>query len=414
MFFLFFCLLTILLFAIRAVADVFALDGDDAAEGDDAADEESALERFISRCCDASPESGSGHAPPSASSSPGAASPRSATAAWPRWTLLADAALIQLLNRCSAANGVDPLNLDWSAFRREVAHYAVAAPSAAPSAANALSALRGFRASRVLARAAMLLALNRLAAQALPFIPLGSPGLAPPAQILRGLFADELSAAPLGARTMSDNVEDWHVVELRDLLLTSTKQAYWASVLVATAAETSCPAEEWEDPREIKEIRVNRIAARTERLATLRPEERVRWSMLGQLRDEIEALTAGSVVSFNFFCLFLFFVAHLSSFLFLLNSSYTHVLQVEERLPHTAPRVRRVSSQRARALYLCSRARADAALTVPLPIPQRSTLLFLSFSSFFFFFLSPPPPPSPGAGTSGASTEGRSAPSRWR
>ena len=281
-----------------AVADVLALDGDDAAE-DEVADEESALERFVSRCCNAPPESRSGHVSSALSPVIPPSSLSAAAATWARWTLRADAAVIQLLNRCSAANGVDPLNLDWDAFRREVAHYAstsFAEPSAAPLSAGgdgSLSALRGMRASRILARAAMLLALNRLAGQALPFIPLGSPGLAPPAQILSGLFADELSAVALGTRTMSDNVRDWHVVELRDLLLTSTKQVYWASVLVATAAETSCPAEEWEDPREIKEIRVNRIAARTDRLATLCPEERLRWSMLGQLRDEIESLSAG-------------------------------------------------------------------------------------------------------------------------
>jgi hypothetical protein len=94
--------------------------------------------------------------------------------------------------------------------------------------------------------------------------------------------------------TMSDNVGDWHIIELRDLLLTSTKQAYWALVLEATAAETSPPAEEWEDPREIREIKINRISARPERLALLDPSERVRWSVLGQLRDEIAALGESS------------------------------------------------------------------------------------------------------------------------
>ena len=93
---------------------------------------------------------------------------------------------------------VDPLNLHWESFRRDVVHYTTRNAQSSASKGR-FAALRGVQATCVLARGALLLALNRVAAQALPFIPLGSPGLSPPPQILPGVFADELSASPLAA-----------------------------------------------------------------------------------------------------------------------------------------------------------------------------------------------------------------------
>ncbi|RLN71971.1 hypothetical protein BBJ28_00013714, partial [Nothophytophthora sp. Chile5] len=77
---------------------------------------------------------------------------------------------------------------------------------------------------------------------------------------------------------------------LRRLVFTSTKRAFWDDVLRATTTSTPLPSDEYEDPREIRVIRINRIQAQASKLSLLAlPGDRLRRSVFGQLYREMRA-----------------------------------------------------------------------------------------------------------------------------
>ncbi|OWZ20853.1 HECT E3 ubiquitin ligase [Phytophthora megakarya] len=77
---------------------------------------------------------------------------------------------------------------------------------------------------------------------------------------------------------------------LRRLVFTSTKRAFWDDVLRATTTSTPLPSDEYEDPREIRVIRINRIQAQASKLSMLsQPGDRLRRSVFGQLYREMRA-----------------------------------------------------------------------------------------------------------------------------
>uniref|UniRef100_H3HBU8 Uncharacterized protein n=1 Tax=Phytophthora ramorum TaxID=164328 RepID=H3HBU8_PHYRM len=77
---------------------------------------------------------------------------------------------------------------------------------------------------------------------------------------------------------------------LRRLVFTSTKRAFWDDVLRATTTSTPLPSDEYEDPREIRVIRINRIQAQASKLSLLsQPGDRLRRSVFGQLYREMRA-----------------------------------------------------------------------------------------------------------------------------
>ena len=66
--------------------------------------------------------------------------------------------------------------------------------------------------------------------------------------------------------------------------------SFFESVLEATATPTPLHQDEYEDPREIKTLRVNRVRATQSRLATISsPIERMRQTVFGQLHRELRA-----------------------------------------------------------------------------------------------------------------------------
>ncbi|KAK1945479.1 E3 ubiquitin-protein ligase HERC2 [Phytophthora citrophthora] len=77
---------------------------------------------------------------------------------------------------------------------------------------------------------------------------------------------------------------------LRRLVFTSTKRAFWDDVLRSTTTSTPLPSDEYEDPREIRVIRINRIQAQASKLSLLsQPGDRLRRSVFGQLYREMRA-----------------------------------------------------------------------------------------------------------------------------
>jgi len=71
-------------------------------------------------------------------------------------------------------------------------------------------------------------------------------------------------------------------------LFVQTKTAFWDSVLDATTTSTALPQEDYDEPREIKVLKINRAKATLNRLASIpNPNDRLRVSVFGQLHKEV-------------------------------------------------------------------------------------------------------------------------------
>jgi len=77
---------------------------------------------------------------------------------------------------------------------------------------------------------------------------------------------------------------------LRRLLFSQTKSAFFESILDATSTFTPMHQDEYEDPKEIKTIKINRVRATQGRLIALsNPQDRLKQSVFGQLHKELRA-----------------------------------------------------------------------------------------------------------------------------
>ncbi|KAH9194464.1 hypothetical protein AeNC1_003578 [Aphanomyces euteiches] len=82
--------------------------------------------------------------------------------------------------------------------------------------------------------------------------------------------------------------EEESVQTLRRLTFTSTKLSFWEATLKSTTTPTPLPSDEYEDPREIRILRINRIQAQATKLALCpSPSDRLRKSVFGQLYREM-------------------------------------------------------------------------------------------------------------------------------
>ncbi|TMW58661.1 hypothetical protein Poli38472_010220 [Pythium oligandrum] len=133
------------------------------------------------------------------------------------------------------------------------------------------------------ARCALLRVLNGKISRALPMIALQPTEptidvieVAKSANLLGGQKSAEYPSSSLKLRS------------LRRLVFTSTKRAFWDAVLRSTTTNTPLPSDEYEDPREIRVIRINRIQAQPSKLSLLaQPSDRLRRSVFGQLYREM-------------------------------------------------------------------------------------------------------------------------------
>jgi hypothetical protein len=149
------------------------------------------------------------------------------------WTSAAqDEALVQVLNRLAAHDGTP------------VAH--ISLPALAAAAQEAAVPLDAFCSEALTARAALLLALNTAAAQALPLCDFAGASDGTPLC----LTAAELSAlaATPGAATGARSPTGEALTALRSVLLTETKCALWSSAVAETTTPTLPNPDEYERP----------------------------------------------------------------------------------------------------------------------------------------------------------------------
>lgn len=191
------------------------------------------------------------------------------------------------------------------------------------------TALRGISGPQLRARAAVLYSLNRLVARALPYLQLQST--AELRDLIQVLRMDSVSSETADIQTVNSPAVDlppkpppllrsssdvargrggggggvgmsgcvvvsswrrpstgWRLRQLRSVLLTHTKVTHWGALLEATTTPTPLPQDEYEDPKDIKAIRVNRIKAQPAKLAsTVGASARLRRSVFGQLYREM-------------------------------------------------------------------------------------------------------------------------------
>ena len=229
------------------------------------------------------------------------------------WTLEADEQLTQLLNEAATTQGETlPLNMSYHQLSLLLHQIHQEEKEAATEGAGAAllaqgrgllsdkPALRGIAPERLLARASLLRVFNQRLTRALPLLSLALPevewqkeqiGYSDPIPV-------ETTYPPSSSSSSSASAAGvWRPActarrlrSLRKLILTHTKRAHWEGMLQATTTPTPLHQDEYEDPREIKTIKINRVRASASRLASIRNmNERLRLSVFGQLHKEMRA-----------------------------------------------------------------------------------------------------------------------------
>jgi len=241
-----------------------------------------------------------------------------------QWSVEADMQLSEVISRCATRDGVIPSNLSPASILR-----------ALQQIDNASSPLLGLDPERAIARAALMRVANQLIGYALPALSvslpeekLGALGLGSddsidviPRDLTAALPVSQRDASAMHVESSSSSpvssphrskklprekmqlhsdgtaVEAQHVWapacgarrlrSLRRLFFTHTKLILWDSILDATETPTNLQHDEYEDPREIKTVKLNRVRATQSRLAAIvNPTDRLRQSVFGQLHKE--------------------------------------------------------------------------------------------------------------------------------
>jgi hypothetical protein len=249
------------------------------------------------------------------------------------WTLEADEQLTQLLNEvASAQEETLPVNMSYSQLavllrtahrEREEMTTAAASPRGSTPVHGGLGAAGGLleqargplsdkpalvdiAPARLLARASLLRVLNQHLGLALPVLSLALPevewereqiGYSDPILLeqhpnhQKQHHYQQQQQVPVAGGTggvWRPACTARRLRSLRKLVLNYTKRAHWEAVLQATTTPTPLHQDEYEDPREIKTIKINRVRASASRLASIRNiSERLRLSVFGQLHKEM-------------------------------------------------------------------------------------------------------------------------------
>ncbi|TYZ67026.1 hypothetical protein PybrP1_011696 [[Pythium] brassicae (nom. inval.)] len=210
-----------------------------------------------------------------------------------------DMQLVERLNTFCAATGTDVTNLRIGSVLVHDEAIGGSGDSAA-AAANAFiqddyfstPALKPLSGPELRARCSVLRVLNSKILRVLPLISIESADTTAATVIDVASAARDASssaATPAAPASPSKYLSTSQKLRaLRRLVFTSTKRAFWDDVLRATTTSTPLPSDEYEDPREIRVIRINRIQAQASKLSLLaQPGDRLRRSVFGQLYREM-------------------------------------------------------------------------------------------------------------------------------
>ena len=180
--------------------------------------------------------------------------------------LIVDGLFVRLVNQVCDALSVDPVNLQPAALFAQVA---AARVSGLITDANPMFS---WSEQQIAARFCVMLHLNQLLVRVLPLVT-----LAPRDDIgfigtgcsttIRTVEPDD-GATSLSAHALLSGVGRWHNTSIgswlrchRGFMFTATKLSFWNGVLAATATPTSLSQDEYEDPREIRLVKVSAAGA---------------------------------------------------------------------------------------------------------------------------------------------------------
>lgn len=195
-----------------------------------------------------------------------------------------DMQLVERLNTYCAAIGTDVTNLRITSV---LVHDEVIRGSKSLIQDEYFStpALKHISGPELRARCSVLRVLNSKILRVLPMISIESTdtNASNAIEVAADASPVALSSSPSKYLSTSQKLRS-----LRRLVFTSTKRTFWDDVLRATTTSTPLPSDEYEDPREIRVIRINRIQAQASKLSLLaQPGDRLRRSVFGQLYREM-------------------------------------------------------------------------------------------------------------------------------
>ncbi|CAM9219760.1 unnamed protein product [Ectocarpus fasciculatus] len=201
-----------------------------------------------------------------------------------QWSVEADMQLSELISRIASKEGVSPLNVS-AARVKEVCR-------GLDPTNVATSHLVHLDANRVIARAAVLRVANIVFGYSLPYIDVGLATTSIPTS---GDMTRDEAEKESSAGGKPNDILSWQppcdarkLRSLRRLMFSQTKSTFFESVLDMTMTPTPLPQDEYEEPREIKTIKVNRVMATTAKLSVIKNNsERLKVSVFGQLYKEM-------------------------------------------------------------------------------------------------------------------------------
>jgi hypothetical protein len=220
-----------------------------------------------------------------------------------QWTSVADNELIEIVNRISSDSGVEAFNLPFASLLSSDEE--AKANTTAPGAVSAVKRhhLANVPGPILRARCAVLRTFNSKMKLVLPFLKLRLPE----EEIQNGnCWATGCCQASM---VYISDTGDYHgdrpciytwptmgrtFRSLRQLIFTDTKRVFWDGILRATTTPTQLPQDEYEDPKELKTVRINCIQALAKTLGPIPSASvRLRKSVFGQLYREMRNWSEG-------------------------------------------------------------------------------------------------------------------------
>jgi len=152
----------------------------------------------------------------------------------------------------------------------------------------------------ILARIAMLRSLNRRVSHALPWLSFRPPQES--SAVLGGLAGFGASVERVGRSTRNNAMNTWSQVPsigsrmrlCRSIIFPSVKRSFLDSVIYATTTPTSLSHDEYELPREVRTVRVNRLKARRS-MSSKDSTSKKKHSVFSQLQSEIRGWSGAAL-----------------------------------------------------------------------------------------------------------------------
>ena len=209
------------------------------------------------------------------------------------WSLEKDMALSELISKHINPNDALPTYLPYATFEGVVKVY------------EADNKIFGCQLDSIIARASLLITFNQYLLWALPFLSLIDPleklkidafGTSEFIEVLkntqsRSSFFPEFMNIDCDEALFSNSAAR-RLLSLRRLIFSQTKRTFLEAVVDSTTTYTPPHVDEYEDPREIKLVKVNRVKATPSALAQV-PNASSRWKLtvMGQLHKELRQWT---------------------------------------------------------------------------------------------------------------------------